>query len=124
MPITQVGAIYATGSRLLQRIYIPHADDSEIEQQHVASGETLRRVPLALFRDGGPPALQALIGAPMFSGRCALVHKTSKVVIDVIIADPALYADPDGHLVIADDQAIHGDVWTGTEFRRAPSPVR
>jgi hypothetical protein len=35
MPITSVGAIYATRSKLLRRIYIPHADDAEIQAQYV-----------------------------------------------------------------------------------------
>ena len=73
MPITSVGAIYATASKLLQRVYIPHANDSEINQQHVGAGETLTTVPLATYRQGGPGAVQALIGTPTFSGRCVVV---------------------------------------------------
>ena len=118
MSVTQVGAIYATGSRLLQRVYIPHADDSEIAQQHVTAGETLTSVPIATYRTGGAPAVQASIGAPTFSGRCAVVDKNSNLVTAVIIADPALYSDPGGSLVIIHDLAIPGDLWTGAIFTR------
>jgi hypothetical protein len=114
MPVTQVGAFYATGSKLLQRIYIPDHADSEIDQQFIAAGETLLKVPIATYQTGGHPAVQALIGAPTFSGRCALVHKTTSLVLDVIVADPVLYADPNGHHVIPHNQAMAADLWTGT----------
>jgi hypothetical protein len=118
MPVTQVGAIYATVSKLLQRIYIPHADDSEINQQAIAAGETLLLVPIATYQSGGAPAVQALIGTPTFSGRCAVVHPTTKLVLSHIIADPAIYSDPSGNLIIAHDHSIVGDLWTGSVFTR------
>jgi hypothetical protein len=117
MPVTQVGAIYSTASKLLQRVYIPHADDSEIAQQHVAPGETLLNVPIATYQTGGPSAVQSAIGTPTFSGLCAVVDNTN-TVISVIIADPALYTDPAGNLVIPSDLARVGDTWTGTQFMR------
>jgi hypothetical protein len=115
--VTQVGAIYATASKLLQRIYIPDNDDSEIAQQHVGTGETLQQVPIATYQTGGPPAVQAAIGAPTFSGVCAVVDNTNTVSAK-IIADPAIYADPAGNAVIAHDLAQVGDTWTGTQFMR------
>ncbi len=117
MPITQVGAIYATGSKLLQRVYIPHADDSEIAQQPVGVGEALLNVPIATYQTGGPGAVQGVIGIPNFSGRCVVVDPNSNLVIDVVVADPALYTDPRGS-VVTSDQAIVGDVWDGTQFTR------
>jgi hypothetical protein len=117
MAITSIGAIFATNSKLLQRIYIPHADDSEISQQPVASGETLIAVPLATFQSGSVPAVQAAIGAPTFSGRCAIVDATNKV-IDHLTADPALYTDPRGQVIHHDHTNI-GDTWDGTKFNRA-----
>ncbi len=116
MPVTNVGAIYATQSKLLQRVYVPHADDSEIAQQHVAAGETLLNVPIATYLTGGQSAVQAAIGVPTFSGRCAVVDGTNTVV-DAITADPVLYVDPRG-TVVANDFAILGDTWNGSVFIR------
>ena len=116
MAKTSVGAIYATGSLLLQRVYIPDFDDSEINQQFVGPGETLVQLPLVTYQTGGHPAMQTLIGTPTFSGVCAVVS-SANVVIDRIIADPAIYTDPRG-LTIASDLAMHGDTWTGTIFTR------
>lgn len=116
MALTSIGAIYATQSLLLQRIYIPHADDNEIAQQQVGVGETLINVPLATYEHGGAPAVQNLIGAPTFSGRCAVV--AASAVIDHVIADPALYSDPRGQ-VIPSDISMIGDTWDGTAFHRA-----
>jgi hypothetical protein len=113
MAVTSVGAIYATGSLLLQRVYIPHADDSEIAQQHVGQGETLVNIPLATYQQGGAQAVQSSIGAPSFSGRCAVVDTNSNLVIDLLQADPALYTDLRGP-VVAHDHVMHGDTWTGT----------
>jgi len=105
-------------SKLLQRVYIPGADDSEIAQQHVGAGETMLSVPVATYQTGGAPAVQAVIGAPTFSGRCAVVDKNSNLVVSAIIADPALYSDPGGNLVMAHDLATTGDTWTGSQFMR------
>jgi hypothetical protein len=113
---SHVGAIYATQSLLLQRIYVPTNSDSEIAQQYVAPGESIISVPLATFQQGGAAAIQALIGIPTFSGRCAVVN-SSNVVIDHVIADPALYTDPRGQ-VIPSDQSMVGDTWNGTVFTR------
>lgn len=49
MARTLVGAIYATKSKLLQRVDIPHGDDSEIDQQRVGPGETLVKIPLDVY---------------------------------------------------------------------------
>jgi hypothetical protein len=116
MALAHVGAIYATVSLLLQRVYIPTADDSEINAQHVGVGETLVLVPIAAYQSGGAAAVQAAIGVPTFSGRCALV--AANTVVDHIIADPALYTDPSGRLVIAHDTTCIGDTWTGAVFTR------
>ncbi len=117
MPVTQVGAIYATVSKLLQRIYVPDADDSEIAQQHVGAGETLQTVPVSTYRTGGPIAVQAAVGTPTFSGRCAVVDGTNTAT-STIVADPALYIDASGNSVRPSDIAIVGDVWDGTQFTR------
>jgi hypothetical protein len=116
MAFASVGAIYATVSKLLQRIYIPHADDSEIVQQPIRSGETLLYIPIATFQSGGAQAIQAIIGIPTFSGRCAVVDGTN-TVIALIIADPAINIDPRGQS-IAHDLANMGDTWNGTHFTR------
>jgi len=116
MALTSVGAFYATVSKLLQRVFIPSVDDSEIVAQPIAAGETLGIYPLSTFQAGGPPAIQALIGAPTFSGRCAVVDGTN-TVIDAIIADPVLYSDSRG-ACIASDKATTGDKWTGSYFTR------
>ena len=107
--------IYATGSKLLQRIYLPHASDDEIDRQHVGAGETLVRVPMEIFRRG-QDAIQAFIGTPAHSGVCCVVHKETKRVIDRIIADPELYQHPDGHHIIQSDGGDHGQIWTGERF--------
>jgi hypothetical protein len=121
MPITSVGAIYATNSKLLQRIYVPHGDDSEIAQQFVAAGETLVSVPLAIYQSGGVLAVQSAIGTPTFSGRCVVVNNANSV-IDAILADPAIYSDPRGQ-VIPSDFAMVNDHWTGTTFTRVLAQV-
>jgi hypothetical protein len=118
MAVTQVGAFFATASKLLQRVYIPSHNDSEITQQPLAAGETLMNVPLATYQTGGAAAVQALIGAPTFSGRCAIADKNTNLVVGIIIADPSLYTDPNGQIIIADDHAMLGDLWTGTQFTR------
>jgi hypothetical protein len=126
MALTSVGAFYASQSLLLQRIYIPDADDSEINLQPLFPGETVLLVPIETYRTGGPAAIQALVGKPHVtgnglsnaSGRCAVVDKASGLVVDNIIADPALYADPSGGLVIPHDQTCVGDAWTGATFTR------
>jgi hypothetical protein len=119
MPVTHVGAIYATVSKLLQRVYIPHADDSEIAQQYVAVGESVVNIPIATYQQGGAVAVQSLIGAPSFSGRCAIVSGASLTgtVLDIVTADPALYTDLQGR-VIASDSAMVGDTYTGLVFTR------
>jgi hypothetical protein len=119
MALTSVAAIYATGSLLLQRIYIPSGDDNEINLQHVGAGETLVRMPLSTYQTGGPVGVQAAIGIPSFSGRCAVVDGTTNTVTEHIIADPAIYSDLQGRAVVASDITIIGDFWTGTQFTRA-----
>jgi hypothetical protein len=114
--VTQVGAIYATGSKLLQRIYIPSASNAEIAQQFVATGESLLIVPITTFRTGGVAAVQAAVGTPTFSGRSVVIDQTNTVTA-TIIADPALYSDPRG-VVTPHDLAQVGDTWTGTKFVR------
>lgn len=119
MSITNVGAIYATVSKLLQRVYVPSLSDAEISQQYVADGETLQNVSLAVFQKGGLVAVQAAIGVPSISGRCAIIDGTN-VCIDVIIADPAIYADPNGNQLILSDLAAVGDTWVAaaSQFQR------
>jgi hypothetical protein len=116
MPVTLVGAVYATDSKLLLRIYIPDDNDGEIDKQPLQAGETLLRVPLAAYRTGGAAAVQALIGPATFSGRCAVVDTTNKV-INCIIADPTLYSLPDLK-IIAHDSVEVGDKWDGKNFIR------
>jgi hypothetical protein len=114
--VTQVGAIYATGSKLLQRVYIPSVSNAEIAQQFIATGESLMIVPITTWRTGGEIAVQAAIGTPTFSGRSVVIDKAN-VVTDAIVADPALYTDPRG-IVTAHDFAGVGDTWTGSVFTR------
>lgn len=115
---TKVGAFFAAKSLLLLRIYIPDSDDSEIAEQHVRTGESLALVPIEVFKDGGPKAVQSFIGQPSHSGVCAVVHRHTNVVIDRIIAEPELYRHPDGHHVIQHDGAGLGDFWDGRDFIR------
>jgi len=95
---TKVGAIYATRSKLLQRVYIPD-NDSEIAQQHLHPGETLLEVEIEVYRKGGAEAVQALIGAPSHNGVCRVLHKETGELLDRIMADPDVYRHPDGHRV-------------------------
>src|SRR5208282_567038 len=118
MPVLHVGVIYATVSKCLQRVYVPHADDSEIAQQHVGLGESIFNVPYLTYVNGGAAACQAAIGTPAHSGRCAVVNPSTGAISKFIMADPAIYADPDGHHVIQTDNAVGGDVWNGTTFTR------
>jgi hypothetical protein len=119
MAVTQIGAIYATGSKLLQRVYVPSVNDSEIDAQHIGAGETLTHVPLATYQAGGSVAVQAALGAPSISGRCAVVDNTN-MVVDHIIADLAVFGatDPQGRLLVASDRSAVGDAWNGTNFMR------
>lgn len=116
MAVTSIGVIFAGQSKLVQRIFIPSGDDSEIAQFVAGPGERKTTMALSVYQNGGVDAVQAAIGAPTFSGRCAVVDATN-IVIDLIIADPALYNDARGQ-VIAHDTAMHGDTWTGTTFTR------
>jgi hypothetical protein len=116
--VTKVGVFYAIGTKLVQRIYIPTTNDSEIDQQFILPGEAVLKVPIDVYRNGGPAAVQTTVGAPTFSGRCAVVDKVTSKVTAVIIADPALYADLGGNQVIPNDNAIIGDLWTGSSFTR------
>jgi hypothetical protein len=103
MPVTQIGVIYATRSKMLQRVYIPDGDDSEIDVQHIHPGEMLIRVPIEVYRGGGADAVQALIGKPAHSGVCRVIHRHTGKIIDRIMADPDVYRHPDGHRVELDD---------------------
>jgi hypothetical protein len=76
----------------------------------------LALAPIATYRTGGPSAVQAAIGTPTFSGRCAVCDGTN-TVIDHIIADPALYTDRRG-AVRASDKTMLGDWWNGSGFQR------
>jgi hypothetical protein len=102
MALTSVGAIYATQTKLLQRVYIPHGDDREIAEQHVHPMESVLLVPLAVYRDGGAQAVQDLIGKPSTDGYCALHHKDTGEIINHIIWDVTVhgYVHPEGHRVI------------------------
>jgi hypothetical protein len=117
VPVTQHGAIFATGSKLLQRIYIPSFNDAEIDQQFVGPGESLLKIRSNVYTNGGVPAVQAAVGTPTFSGRCAVVDVTTKV-IDHITADPILYTDPRGQLIPSDVSNV-GDTWDGLQFTRS-----
>ena len=114
--MTSIGVIFAGQSKLVQRIFIPSLDDSEIAQFVAGPGERKTTMALSVYQDGGPAAVQATVGTPTFSGRCAVVDQTN-TVIDLIMADPTLYSDPRGQ-VIAHDAAMQGDTWTGTQFTR------
>jgi hypothetical protein len=103
MPVTKVGAIYATNSKLLQRIYIPHADDSEIAQQYVHPSESLIAIAIDVYRTGGAVAIQSIIGAPAHNGMCLVIHRDTGEVIDRIIADPEIYRHPEGHRIELDE---------------------
>jgi|SRR5882672_12234364 len=118
MAIMSVGAIYATQSKLLQRVYVPSVDDSEIANQHVGVGESIVLIPMSTYVQGGGPAVQAVIGTPTITGICALVDHTDTVV-GKIIADPEIYTHPiAGHRVVLNDTAMVGDKWDGTAFHR------
>jgi hypothetical protein len=103
MSITSVGAIFAMGSKLLQRIYIPSADDSEIDGQFVGDGESLLWVPIAVYREGGPTAVQAFVGEPAHNGLCHVIDRVTGDILQTIIADPDIYEHPDGHKVVLVD---------------------
>jgi hypothetical protein len=98
--ITSVAAIYATRSKLLQRICIPHADDAELDGLHLHSGESLKKIPIRIYQSGGPQAIQAEIGIPDHDGQCNVVHKETGEIIDRIIADPDVYKHPSGHRIV------------------------
>jgi hypothetical protein len=121
MALTSVGAFYATQSLLLQRVYIPYADDSEIDSQPIQQGETLLKVAIATYQSGGAPAIQALIGTPTINGICAVVN--GGLVSAMIIADPALYSDPAGGEVISCPNGAIGDSYNGTIFTRLYAEV-
>ena len=97
MAVSYVGAIYATKSLLLQRVYIPGSHDAEIKLQHVGAGESIVWVPLSVYQKGGEAAVQARIGTPTHNGICAVIHKDTGKHIDTIIADPDIFRHPDGH---------------------------
>jgi hypothetical protein len=123
MAVLHVGAIYATKSLLLQRVYIPDHDVGEIFRQHVGPGESLMLVPINIYRIGGALAVQATIGVPAHSGRCAVVHSQTGEVVDMIIACPDVCQQLNGHSVIQTDIAVQGDMWDGKDFTRMHAHV-
>jgi hypothetical protein len=121
MALTSVGAIYGTQSNHLQRIYIPDNDDSEINNQYVGPGESVMLVPISVYQNGGPDAVQAAVGPydTTVAGRCAIVSNTTLKVIDHIIADTNIYngatgLNPDGNHVVRHDNTAIGDAWLST----------
>ena len=118
MSITKVAAIYATGSKLLQRIVVPDYDDKELDRYPPGQGESVVFISIDTYRKTGAIGALEIIGPPTFSGVCAVVDKCTNLVIERIIADPEIYAHPDGHAVIPSDAAMHGDSWDGTQFSR------
>jgi hypothetical protein len=102
MALTQVGAIYATQTKLLQRIYIPHGDDSEIAQQHVHPMESLLLVPITVYEKGGVAAVQAAVGKSTTDGYCFLHHKDTGEILGAIIWDVTVHGHvhPEGHRVV------------------------
>jgi hypothetical protein len=102
MAVTKVGAIYATQTKLLQRVFIPHGDDREIDEQHVHPKESVLFVPIEVYQTGGAQAVQALIGNPTTDGHCALHHRDTGEIIDNIIWDVTVHGHvhPDGHRVV------------------------
>lgn len=119
MPVTRVGVIYATVSKLLREIHVPHEDDSELDQYYktrvLVDGESFASVPVDVYAAGGAQAVQAAVGAPTFSGRCAVV--ADGVVVDHVVADPALYVSQSGSVVPSDLSEV-GDNWDGKVFTR------
>lgn len=99
---SKVGAIYSVRSKLLQRIYVPDAEDDEIDRQYIGAGEALMMVPLDIYRTGGAVALQSLIGEPTSDGYCAVIDKESGEIIERVIWDIELHGNkhPDGHLIV------------------------
>ena len=66
-PVKHVAAIYATKSKHLLRIYVPHEEEDEdvqFNRQHLRSGETLIRVPMEVFQSGNHTVIQDIIGNP------------------------------------------------------------
>lgn len=58
--------------------------------------------------------------------RCALVDPKDNLVVNVIVADPAVDPAPDGYLMIGDipDFVSIGTVWDGTSFVKPVDPSR
>jgi hypothetical protein len=59
--------------------------------------------------------------------RHALINSSTGMVVNVIMLDPEVQADPkrawpvpDGHEVVASDTAHPGDHWDGTKFTTPP----
>jgi hypothetical protein len=112
--VMMVGAIHATKSLLLQRVYIPSFSDDEIDAQWVGPGETLLRLPLDGYVHGGAAYAQAMIGPAAITGRCAVID-ANNVVVDLLMADPDIYCHPSGQRVVSSDDLNIGDVWVEVE---------
>jgi hypothetical protein len=102
MAVTVVLAIYATQTKLLQRVYIPHGDDRETLEQHVHPLESFILVPLSVYEKGGAEAVQDLIGQPTTDGHCAVHHKDTGEIIDYVIWDVTVHGNmhPEGHRIV------------------------
>ncbi len=108
MAATKFGVVYGTASKIIQRIIDPSgdADDSAltIAAGNLAPGESMQTFLLANFPVRNARTMQAQIGTPAHSGRCAVV--VNGTVTNVVMADPLLYTPPAGSLVQTDVAGI------------------
>jgi hypothetical protein len=107
------GVVYGAKTRIIRRIVIPDTNDELVGvRDRLIDGEAM-----ALFQlphSFGREEIQAALGPPAHSGRCCRVR--DGVVIEVIMADPAVDPTINGDLIVQSDEAGHGWVWDGVRL--------
>lgn len=116
MPSSKFAVVYSPNNIIIRIIDTTgDSDDSAVTraQGNLALGESIAIFNLADFPIRNARTMQASIGVPAHSGRCA--HIVNGQVVNIIHADPAIYQPPTGQLVHTD---IAGPGWAydGTNF--------
>lgn len=123
--------IYAANSKLPRRVVVPTYDRELTDFTHVNTGENILIIPLEHSMDFNE--LRATIAAhhemdvaDIPTGRCAVVHRETGMVVSAIIADPEL--DPHEHILIPHEHAVDDGMWKhdGEKFliRHAVVPLK
>lgn len=118
--VTQIGIVYATGSKLPRRIIVPDSDSELNDPVHLQAGEAMLRIARTLPHDlisvrGHIAKHLGVAVSAIPSGRCTLINQKNRMVEHAICADPAIDKHPT-HSVVASDIAEIGWKYDGTKF--------